>query len=715
MKKVLVTLLVTAAVLAALVIAAAASVPLWLPQDKLKEMLVRQIEDKTGRDAQIASLEFSLFKGIELKGIRLKEAKPDAGRDFIRDDEVLLKYNLFALFTGRLVIHKFELMAPYVSIVRDGAGAYNFSDIVEGLKKPKKQPAAGDKAAKKGFIKDVVITSITVKNGFFSYADHSKPKPLSVTIKDFNLNLEDLILSAVKPVGLYVSCTALYDGYTIPVTLRSNVRPDMVKKQVMVDIENFSVLGISSNGRVKISDFRDISGRIFSTANTKKIIEILPEEAAKKITGLDADIALSNTADFTYIQKKLKFTDTLAFNGGGITYKEKRVMEGLTGTVKVDDNYSMRGSVSMLLAGSRVKIKAEGTDINSVKNGIYKFDIYSPKFASEYLLAMFPKKSTATAKTAGTAVAKTAGKKQAIAPGVYINIEADRVTFKDIEFGKTVSAIKFVKGRLYADTSARGYDGTLINYIEADINTEKYSTDVAVKKVKVNRLISDAIAVMPKKSADRDKKTLLDDMQDKVYGEFDMKASFSGEGFKKIAETIKGAGNFRVSDGYLKSLETGRDLSKKIGAVFLEKDIPFDELGGDFTMAAGKINVKNFVMQNGPDGSTGDMKVKGNGWMTVDSKLDVKLNIDFSPKVAKQVEQGIAGAGIKDASYAYEENGWLPFDLRIYNTIKDKKYDYTQKRLINNIKRNLGKKIEKEAGKFLEENAGGLMKNLFGK
>jgi uncharacterized protein involved in outer membrane biogenesis len=47
------------------VIVAAATVPLWFPVNKVKGIIVRQIEDKTGRDVAIKDLKFNVFKGFE--------------------------------------------------------------------------------------------------------------------------------------------------------------------------------------------------------------------------------------------------------------------------------------------------------------------------------------------------------------------------------------------------------------------------------------------------------------------------------------------------------------------------------------------------------------------------------------------------------------------------------------------------------------------------
>jgi hypothetical protein len=163
-------------------------------------------------------------------------------------------------------------------------------------------------------------------------------------------------------------------------------------------------------------------------------------------------------------------------------------------------------------------------------------------------------------------------------------------------------------------------------------------------------------------------------------------------------------------------LEMGKDLAKKTGISDLGNAIEFDTMSGVFNMASGKIDVKNFRLDKGTDGKAGDIKVKGAGWITVDRALDFKAETDISPKLSKQFEANIAANfKIKDAGYAYDKEGWMPFDFRVYNTIAQKKYDYSQARMMENIKRNLSKKLEEESKKYMEKEGGKLIKKLFGK
>jgi hypothetical protein len=244
--------------------------------------------------------------------------------------------------------------------------------------------------------------------------------------------------------------------------------------------------------------------------------------------------------------------------------------------------------------------------------------------------------------------------------------------------------------------------------------------DTSITKVKVGPLIDDAIVIMPRKvgkdGKESDKKTLLDEMKGKVSGDINMNSKFNGTTYNDVPHTIKGSGAFTVNGGKLISLDMAKKLSAQFGLKFLQDDIEFDVLGSDFTMAGGKINIRNFRLLKGPNGKEGKIKARGEGYVTVNDELDMKIETDLSPGAGKEIEDSIAkNFKLTDASYAYNTDGWLPLDFRVYGTVQEKKYDYNQDRMMENVKRNLTKKVEDQGKKVIEEKAKEWINGLMGK
>jgi len=732
-----------------------ASIPFLFPPEKMRAMLVNELTSLTGRQVSVKKLQFNIFKGIELDNVIIKES--DGQGSFIKDDVILLRYNLFALFARQLVIYKFELVSPYAEIIKDKDGRFNFSDMFnknqnvpvkaksvskskmhkksQPLPTPVPQTTASSQPAKSDFIKNVIITSVGVKNGVFSYQDFSSATPLYVKVDHFDFDMENAILSAVRPVGINLSCNTAYGKLNIPVSLRSSLVLDMQKKALELNISSAKIADVNSSGKIDVTDFKNIGGELVTNLNTGEVIQYLPAEFKSQLKGITTNIGILNTAWFRYMadSKKLQFQDTVSLENGGITYKENKILENLKGKISVNDKYELKSKLNFLLAGQSVKLDMQGYGLNKTKNSKIYVDIYSPKFATEYLLALFPQKqktgskqssnsaspgqskpSSKSTHSTGSNGKSAEAKKQASLPEVHISLKADAITFKTVEAGKTTSNIKLKDNKLTVETSISAYNGTIYDILNVDLNSEKYSTDVAIKNVQVNKLIDDAIAVLPKK--DPKKKGLLDDIQSKVYGSFSTKCSFSGSTFSNVAHTIKGSGNFAVRDGKLAALDAGKDLYTETKIEAFRNDMPFDYLGGDFDMSDGVINIRNFKMYSGKNGEKGDIRANGEGYVTVDTKLDFKISMDLNSRVAKQVQEAVAqNMGIKDISYAYSSDGWLPFDFRVYGTVANKRYDFNQKRMFENIRKNLGSKLQNDGQKYIQDNAKDLIKNLFGK
>lgn len=715
------------------------AISIFFPAEKIKDILVKELSEKTGREVKIENIDFNILKGLELKGFSIRESARYKKEYFVKDDKIILKYNLLALLKGELVIYQFELVEPYIQIIKEKDKKFNFSDILENLKsasdkptkKEKKVSSSSPKKEKDSFIKNIIITSISIKKGNFIFIDNSKKETQTLKIQDLNFAMQNIILSAIKPVNINLNCIVLYNNYKIPVELKSKLTADFKNEKMDLNIESFKINGIITKGDISIHNYKDIKGNIVSVSNTKKMLEVLPADLKKKIEDSDINIDMENNLKFSFINNKISFTDNLIFKNGVFTYQKNRFVENLNGNIKITDAYDLKSKFDFLLAKQNVELKITGEKIDKPADSIFTVDISSPRFAVEYLLGLFPQKEKSKEKkilTAEEKKAKEAKTKKEIeklktvkVPGVYINLKADSVFYKTVNLGKTTGSIRYLNNKVYSEFSIMAYDGKINGNLTADINKETYATDVIINKVVLNRFVNDAISILLEK--DKGKKSLLNDIKDKVYGDFYLNAKFSGDTFIDIAHTIKGDGDFSVKDGKLTSLDTGKELAAKTGLSFLKEDIDFDIMAANFTMSKGKIDTKNFRVYKGENGDDGNVKIRGAGYVTIDDEVDFKVELDFNPKIGKQVEEAIASSfGIKDASFAYNENGWIPFDFRIYGAGKNKKYDYNQKRILENIKRNLKKKIEQEGKKLLEEKkpeieqkAKEIFKNIFGK
>ncbi|MBN2754670.1 MAG: AsmA family protein [Candidatus Goldbacteria bacterium] len=717
MKKFIKVMLIITGIIILLLGAATAAVYIMFPPEKIRQIVIKEASEATGREIGLGELKFNIFKGIEISNVYIKEAGASNKENFLQAESVIFKYNLLALLKKDLIINKIELVSPYVKIIKQPDGKFSFSDMLNGEKKAAKQKTAKkEKKADKPLFNNIIVTGVAVKKGNFIYSDVSKAKAVNAQLKDFNFSTGNLLLSAAVPVDIKSDFTAVYGSYVIPVDLKSQLRLDLKSKDADIAVGKLVIAGTVSEGNVKLVNFKDVSGNISTTAGIPDIMKMLPEKTVSGLKDVSLSGNIKNSIKFSSVKGKFVFSDSAAVEKAEVLYRGKKAVENFNASAEITSSYNLKSDMDFKLAGSNVNIKIKGSNVTSLDDGVFNIDIYSPKLAVEYLLALIPQKDKSAPKKqvtkTKTAAAKT--KKAIKAPGTYLNIKADAISFKEIEIGKTIANVRLVNNKFYMEASAAAYSGNINSSAVSDINKGTYSFDFITSQVQMTRLIDDVIAVLPRKDAS--KKTFIDDLKGKVQGKAAINSKFSGTTFNDILHTVKGSGNFSVTNGLVGPLEMGKDLAKKTGISDLGNAIEFDTMSGVFSMASGKIDVKNFRLDKGADGKAGDIKVKGAGWITVDRALDFKAETDISPKLSKQFEQNIAANfGIKDAGYAYDKEGWMPFDFRVYNTIAQKKYDYSQARMMENIKRNLSKKLEEEGKKYMEKEGGKLIKQLFGK
>lgn len=121
--------IITAVTIMAIVVVVSLSilVNVFLSEDKLKGIIIPQAEKALGRDVEISGISVSLFSGITVKNMVVKEA--DNKGDFAGIKEFVLSYELLPLLSKKVVIKDIRLIEPQITIHRDKAGNFNFSSL----------------------------------------------------------------------------------------------------------------------------------------------------------------------------------------------------------------------------------------------------------------------------------------------------------------------------------------------------------------------------------------------------------------------------------------------------------------------------------------------------------------------------------------------------------------------------------------------------------
>jgi len=139
----------------------------FLSEERLKTMLIEPVGKKLGREVTIGKIGVSLFSGINIADIKIKEA--GSGKDFLTINSFRLNYKILPLFKKQLVIEELLLDSPVIKITRNTAGVFNYESL--GGKQP----------------------DIEDDNPPPRY-DKADPLPLTMTFKQIKINQAGLLL-----------------------------------------------------------------------------------------------------------------------------------------------------------------------------------------------------------------------------------------------------------------------------------------------------------------------------------------------------------------------------------------------------------------------------------------------------------------------------------------------------------------------------------------
>ncbi len=99
----------------------------YLTEDRVKALIIPPAEEALGRKVHIGSIDVGLFTGITVRDFSVKE--DDGKTDFLSTREFVLRYNLWPLLQGAVVVSDVRLGEPRVCILRDKQGRFNFETL----------------------------------------------------------------------------------------------------------------------------------------------------------------------------------------------------------------------------------------------------------------------------------------------------------------------------------------------------------------------------------------------------------------------------------------------------------------------------------------------------------------------------------------------------------------------------------------------------------
>ncbi len=267
------------------------------------------------------------------------------------------------------------------------------------------------------------------------------------------------------------------------------------------------------------------------------------------------------------------------------------------------------------------------------------------------------------------------------------SIVVDSMVLKSIKTGKLTQQITLAKQKLQSATNLDLYGGTFWERTNVDLSKPgpSFSSQSGLSTMSFDGLIDDAATSFPDKAS-------IQGFKGKVFGKASYKLTASGRGFKAPAlmNNLKADGSFSLQDGKITETTWQENIAAVIpyppAQAALRKDLVFQNMTGDFAMAADKMTLKSFTLGSGSDWRGGDILLQASGTLVPGGAIDFKVVPHFSPnnvKVDGEVGQAFA-----------DDKGWATYNYIAYYgpTAKEAKADFSQG-LQNAAKNAVSKKV----------------------
>ena len=643
-------LLIAGVVLVVGVAAAAVIVPRLIDWEKVRAMVEEKGTAALGRQLTVKSLSVGLFSGVEIGGVKLGARKGWTAEPMVECDRIVARYRLLPLLWLSVQIHKVELVKPRIFVERSRKGEWSFSDLAGSAKEV---PAADSPKAKPVVLPiSLDVRTVRVTDGSLKYRDSSGKKPVTASVDNLDVLVRDFSLTG-KPATVKVGLVVEGYGLKVPVSIDGGLGVNL--NGSVVTLRDLAVVlpGVRAVTNGEVTEFQ-----VLPTLNVKESVTVDVGKAWDAIKGaLDAETrkavnpvgAVSVNVGLSGTMKRLKLEGEAVLKGVGLSYGELgKVLESMDGKVSFTEDRLSMSDLRFIAIDSPFTL---GVDISGLGlSDPASFDIrkFAPKGtvkleSSKVVLDRFIPSSS---KGGGKGKKGAAEEPPAPEPdlrglvprGADISgeVKLDEVRARQLVLTKQVLRFRVADGVATFDQVSTAYGGN--ETAAGKVGLEKFPLEVSASlkmdAFQAEPFMTDAIASFVTKS---------DMGKGRVSGTAGMsvEAVLKGVTYPNIRKNLKAKGVLDVKKGELKKLEFfSSSMAKTLKLGFLDKDIGFESLGGNFTVVDGKFNTPDMTMDPGADG---EMGLVYKGMVDFDTKLKGEMTTRFNKRYKDNLMQGKVG------------------------------------------------------------------------
>jgi AsmA protein len=602
-------LLIAAGILVVLVVGALVALPMFVPVERIKDELVAQVRNATGRDLSIqGKVSVSAFPSlsVQVSNVALSSPAGFSSKDLVRLGALDVRLKLLPVLSGRVEVDSFVLIDPTITLEVDRNGKANWVfDAPDGKNAAPKpaakqgEPAAG---ASPAAIPEISLGDVRIANGRLIYIDGPAKTREEVEAIDLAVGLKSLSdpLTAKgalkwrsKAVELALTVAkprALIEGGTTAADI--SIGSDAVKLAYKGDVTGGKAAGIKGVLDLSVPSIRTL---------------------AQWATGKPLEMAGSGLGPFS-------LKGDLAAGGTRV---------GLTRADIVLDAIKAKGDFTVDTGGVRPALKGR-LDVETLD-------------LNPYLPPEQPAKAGAAAPSPSSGGG--GGGKAAKSDWSDDPIDASGLKAADVDFNLSVAALKVRKivvgksalhlllkdGRLAADlTELALYKGAGKGRIALDGSQPGIGLDAgfALKGLQAEPFLTDA--------ADFSR---LDGT-----ATFDVQVAGKGRTQRQLIQDLDGKGAVSFLNGSIKGINLAamvRNVTSAFtGASKEAEKTDFAELGGTFTITNGIVSNQDLAMKSPL------LRVEGKGTVelpprTVHYRIDPKAVASLEGQGGKSDATGI--------------------------------------------------------------------------
>lgn len=286
-------LLRTILALLVIVVLAIAGLFMYLNDERIRAMVVPQVEEALGREVRLERIGITLFRtfpdfGLVLEGFSI----PDDQFDVVSFDELVVSVQLMPLFRGEVNVNELMVSGAQLAYIVLPDGTTNFDFLFEDSEEVTEAPTS---------TMTIDLKKIDIRSSTIRYFDFQNDSEADLTGIDalMTVRVSEVIHmdmdARVAGVGYASEGTRYLAG--LPIALRNTLEIDMEQERVSISQGNLSIRGLELDLTGQVSDWSQdlmlLDLKFASRSdNFGALLDLVPDAFKSYLEGIDTRGAL---------------------------------------------------------------------------------------------------------------------------------------------------------------------------------------------------------------------------------------------------------------------------------------------------------------------------------------------------------------------------------------------------------------------------------------